>query len=103
MVITLLLLLAAPVAETSVTALPPSDLVRGLRAAKIAHTKGDHTREFESLRATRDAYPEDFSTLYAMLSYHRDHGTIDEQLASLKSALSDELTRPENRPSMVTA
>ncbi|MEM1177803.1 MAG: tetratricopeptide repeat protein [Acidobacteriota bacterium] len=93
-----LLILTIPATAVAAEVLPPIDLVRGLRSAKIAHSEGEHAREFESLRAVRSAFPDDFSTLYAMLVYHRDHDTTEEQLKSLRQALVAELVDPGKRP-----
>ena len=90
-------LMSTPVAEAA-SSLPDVDLLRGIRAARIAHLDGDHDRELETLKQSVEAFPDDMSVLYALLVHHRNHAVSEEDTRRLRESLLALIDDPEGTP-----
>ncbi|MCG8455257.1 MAG: tetratricopeptide repeat protein [Holophagales bacterium] len=80
--------------EKAASGLPPADLLRGLRSARIAHMRGEHEQELAMLTATHELYPDDLSAIEARLHYHRNHEGPPEKVRELRTLLADRLASP---------
>ncbi len=77
--------------------LPPDECVRMLRAARIAHMRGETAEELETLRAAADAFPREIAPIYALLEYHRWHPLGAEEHAELHQMLVRRLDDQERK------
>lgn len=74
--------------------LPPVEVVRMLRSARIDHQRGDTPAELATLRAAAEAYPGEMTVTLALLDYHRHHGLPADEHARLQEDLQRRLDAP---------
>jgi tetratricopeptide (TPR) repeat protein len=71
--------------------LPPLEVARGLRRARLAHDRGESAEELALLRAAAEAFPEEMVVTYALLEYHSHHGLPEEEHRRLRARLGERL------------